>query len=239
MRVAFHTARDALYRVLRYFFGATLLALSCFSLASASLITYDISTQGRIQAGSVVLGNMEVEFRLTVDSADQDAIPNFGAYVGTLPFFVRRDGQLATIIGDTGVAVSNGATEDYVQFSGIGATGFAQFFGRDFGSILFNFIDCCGAPDMLSSDVLPTTAAFAANANSVVNALLLGALPGDPFYAGPSTYTRFTICEVSVQDECVYAPLRIRVVAEPPTLLLATIAALVMIGAGRGKNRVF
>src|SRR5439155_26465219 len=114
MRVAFHTARDALYRVLRYFFGATLLALSCFSLASASLITYDISTQGWIHAGSVVLGNMEVEFRLTVDSTDKDATSNFTAYVGTLPYFVRLDGQLATIVWDTSYAVSYGETEDYV-----------------------------------------------------------------------------------------------------------------------------
>ena len=89
--------------MLRQAFAVAPLSLYCSSAAFVSLITYEISTWGRIQAGSVVL--MVVQLRLTVSSTDQDAAPTFGAYVGTSPFFVRLDGQSATIVGDSGVDV--------------------------------------------------------------------------------------------------------------------------------------
>jgi hypothetical protein len=204
--------------------------------ASAALIPYQLSVAGRIQAGDVVLGTTTVRAMARFDTTDLfPADPEQGAYTGSSPFLIRIDGDVENIVGDASAQVQfePAVSEEHVSFFFVGAGGNqGSFFGRAFHELLFTFDDCCGRLpiDMLSSDALPTGAAFVERAGFVSNALFLEALPGDPFFT-PGGFTRFTVCNALVTTVCEYADITVRPVRlpEPGTLALIVAGLLVWI----------
>ena len=199
--------------------------------ARAVPIIFEIQTEGWLASGPLITDTLSISFRYAFDSDAPDVEPSpiGGSYAG-LPFALLRIGSESSSTINDGAGIFTDVAGVPAVYS-VGAafpSGSSHLLGRELFAADFFFLDNDG--DMLKSDALPLGPGFAQRADSYVNTLFFLPIPGDPEYGGAG-YTKFAICDPTVTEACVYAPLTLRRIglSEPGTLLLLPLVVVLAV----------
>ena len=204
--------------------------------ANAVPITYELSTYGRLQSGELQIDPLNVALRYTFDSdtADREPSNGSGSFESLYPAVLQIGSESTTLIGGVGQFVNfEGSTQAYT----VAAVGTQDAFllGRRFVVGTFVFLD--RDADMLQDDSLPSIASVERAADGFFSDLTFFSVSGDPNF--PTEYTKFNICDATVINGCVYAPMKLQklVSVSEPTLLSLVLAGFLAFGTTRRRHR--
>ena len=209
-RHSFYTL-DALHNylepklILRYA-ALSLIILLSWGTSHASPFTYNLTAQGRLQSGPIVINAINLDLLYSFDSLTPDLeLSNVGGvYVGTSSAFRLNPINTPTIAASTSLFTNYSAgLQSYsilVQFS----SGAFNLDGRDLLLAAFSYHNFTNS--MLESDALPVDVSFASRSSAVTSTLIFTSVLGDPNFQGGGT-TNFALCQSEPTDACVYAPL--------------------------------